>query len=117
MKGVKDVLGGDKLEFYPALEKVDKVQLFGNNFVIEDLKLVEDWDGEFGVTSFFLVKIRLAEDGKEYTTIMGGQALLKQLRKLKDGRKLPVAASLSIKKSDRGNEYYVLDNPVAITAS
>ena len=45
------------------------------------------------------------------TTIMGGMALIKQLRKLVDMRKLPVAASLTIVKSGRGNEYYVLDNP------
>jgi hypothetical protein len=113
VKGVKDVLGSGRVEFYPALERVDKVQLFGNNFILQDAKLISDWDGEFGTTSFYLVKVKLIEDGKEFTTIMGGTALMKQLRKLVDGHKLPVAASINIIKSERGNEYYILDNPVA----
>ena len=113
-KGIKDVLGSGKVDFYPDLERVDKVQLFGNNFLIQDARYISDWDGEFGTTSFFLVKVKLLspdQEGREVTTIMGGMALIKQLRKLVDMRKLPVAASLTIAKSGRGNEYYVLDNP------
>ena len=111
VKGIKDVLGNTKVEFYPTLERVNKVAVFGHNFIIQDAKLVSDWDSEFGTSSFYIVKLKLADDGREVTSIFGGQALLRQIRKLVDGRLLPVAASLSIVKGPSGHEYYVLDNP------
>ena len=49
-KGIKDVLGSGKVDFNPELERVDKVQLFGNNFLIQDARYISDWDGEFGTT-------------------------------------------------------------------
>ncbi len=112
VKGIKDVLGGDKISFYPDLERVDKCQLLACNFIIQDVKRIDDWDSEFGTTSFYLVKLSIPEDGgREVTTILGGQAILKQLKKLSDARRFPVAASLAVVKSGRGNEYYTLDNP------
>jgi hypothetical protein len=112
LHGVRDVLGSGKIGWYPNLPRIDKLQLFGNNFIIQDAKPISDWDSEFGTSSFFLVKIKLISDGQECTCIMGGVALMKQLHRLVDARKLPVAASISINKSERGNEYFLLDNPV-----
>jgi hypothetical protein len=112
VKGIKDVLGNGKIEFYPALARVDKVQLFGSNFIVQEVKLISDWDSDFGTSSFYLVKLKVEADGREVTSILGGMALMKQLRKLQETHSLPVSASLGMRRSERGNEYYVLDNPV-----
>lgn len=112
VKGVRDVLGADKIEFYPDLERHDKTFFLESNFVIDAVKLVEDWDSEFGTSSFYLVKLTAELDGKSYTCIMSGKAIMKQLRKLNDARRFPVAASLKINKSAAGNEYFFLDNPI-----
>lgn len=113
VKSIKQVLGGGKINFYPDLEKVDKSQLLNCNFIIQDAKLISDWDGDFGLTSFFIVKVKPVEKdwNKEVTCVMSGVAIIKQLRKLVDSHVLPVGASLGVVKSERGNEYFILDDP------
>jgi hypothetical protein len=113
IKGLKSAIGDGKINFYPDLERIDKAQLLACNFVIMDAKLVSDWDSEYGTTSFFLVKVKpVSKDfDKEMTTILGGLQINKVLRKCVDGRKFPVSASLNIKKAEKGNEYWVLDDP------
>ena len=112
-------MGSGKIEFYPLLDHLDKVQLLATNFIIEDAKLISDWNNDFGVSSFYLAKIKYSDGGqdKEATTILSGQAIQKQLRKLLDLRKLPVSASLTVVKSGKGNEYYLLDNPIVKSES
>jgi len=111
-KGVKtidQILGKEKLEFYPDLEQWDQEALMGVNFKIEAVKVVEDWDGRFGTSSFVLAKIQLS-DGKEVTSLLGGKVVLKQVRKLLAMRALPVVAMLN-KVSGQMGEYFVLDKP------
>ncbi|MDD5702926.1 MAG: hypothetical protein PHU23_12855 [Dehalococcoidales bacterium] len=114
VKGVKSVLGSDKMDFYPDLERVDKANLTCHNFILQDAKLVSDWDSAFGTSSFYLVKVKLIvsdTENLECTTILSGQAVMKQIRKLLEARKLPVAGTLGIRKSENGREYFVLDDP------
>lgn len=112
VKGIREVLGSEKIEFYPSLDKIDKISLSGNNFEIRDAKFISDWDDNFGTHSFYLVKVYVPELGTEYTSIFSGVAVLKQLRKLVDFRRLPVACSLKTVRAGSGNEYYVLDDPI-----
>jgi hypothetical protein len=109
-KTIDQVLGKEKLEFYPDLEQWDQEALMGVTFKIEAVKVVEDWDGRFGTSSFVLAKIQLV-DGNEITSLLGGKVVLKQVRKLLAARALPVVAMLN-KVNGQMGEYFVLDKPV-----
>lgn len=50
--------------------------LLGTNFIVQDGKIVSDWDGKFGTTSFALLKVRTL-DGQEWTTLGGGKVVCK----------------------------------------
>lgn len=115
-KGVKTIdsaLGRDKVEFFPELEKYDSEALLCVPVKLEAARIVSDWDGRYGVSSFVLAKVQL-EDGKEVTTLLGGKVVVKQVRKLLDQRALPVVAMLNSHVGEQsGNSYYFLDKPPA----
>lgn len=112
-KTIDSALGRAKTEFFPELEKYDSEALLCVPFKLEAARIVDDWDGRFGVSSFVLAKLML-EDGKEVTTLLGGKVVVKQVRKLLDQRALPVLAMLNSHVGEQsGNPYYFLDKPTA----
>jgi len=99
------------IRFYPDLPRKDKEELIGAKFVLQDGKVIDDWDSQFGTTKFALLKLEL-EDGQQFTTLCGGKAVVRQIEKLLKFRKLPGRIWCFLNKiaSSQG-EYYLLDWP------
>jgi hypothetical protein len=111
VKTIDQVLGREKVEFFPELEKYDSEALVGETFKLVAAKLIDGWDSVYGSSSFVLAKIQLI-DGKEVTTLLGGKVVVKQVRKLLQQRSFPVVAMLNSQTSEAtGNTYYFLDKP------
>jgi hypothetical protein len=108
---VREVLGGG-VKFYPELSRVDKEALIGVNFKLRDARVIEDWDGEFGTSSFALLLVE-DEEGRRSTTSCGGKAVLRQVEKLLKFGKLPcfdrgLWCTMNKVLSENNREYYVL---------
>ena len=109
IRTIGSALGRDAKDFFPELERVDAEALVGSTFKIVAIHLV-DWDYESGQSGqFALAKVELP-DGKFCTTILGGKAVLKQAKKLRDLRKLPVVAFLNLVSGANG-DYRILQDP------
>ena len=108
---LSEVIGRGAVEFFPDLQKIKKEELIGADFVILAGKIIEDWDSEYGNSSFSLLKVRLG-DGMEVTTLVGGKAVVKQVSKLLRERRLPVYVCLNKREGTYG-DYFVLEDPVS----
>jgi hypothetical protein len=110
-ESVKDALGG-KIKFHEELDRIDKAQLVAGKFVLRDATIVSDWDSQYGTSSFALLVVQL-ENGKSYTTLTGGVAIVRQVQKLLKRGKLPgrIDCTLNLQDSENGRQYYVLDWP------
>jgi len=101
------------IKFYPDLPRKDKEELIGCKFVLQDGKVIDDWDGVFGTTKFALLKLKL-EDGQQFTTLCGGKAVVHQIEKLLKFKKLPSVDGIWCflnKIANNQGEYYLLDWP------
>jgi hypothetical protein len=108
---IKDALGG-KIKFHEELDRIDKEKLIAGKFILRDATIVSDWDSQYGTSSFALLMVQL-EDGKSYTTLTGGVAIVRQVQKLLKRGKLPgrIDCTLNSVESENGRNYYVLDWP------
>lgn len=101
---IKDVLGDGKIEFHGDLPKIKFAELLGQNFIIKQVRVIDDWDGVFGTSEFALTLVEFP-DGRLVTTIAGGRAIMRQTKKLIDKRMLPVRVTLTQKPSPNGDYY------------
>ncbi len=110
---IREALGGG-IKFHEDLPRMNKEELIAAEFVLWDARVVDDWDGSFGVTQFCLVALEL-EDGKKITSLMGGKAIVRQVGKLLRLGKLPGRIRCVLNKvpskDGSGREYYLLDEP------
>lgn len=119
-QNIKEVLGGS-IKFHEELPRLKKEELTGVKFILRDARIIDDWDGQWGTSEFTLLMVQL-EDGKEVTTLCGGVAVVRQVRKLLKRGQLPgrIWCFLNTRMSDDGREYYLLDwqdNAVALKAA
>lgn len=101
----KDVIGTGKLEFHNELPQVDFKDLVGETFLLQQIKMVENWDGFYGTSTFGLIMIQL-RDGRKATSLAGGLAVVKQLRGFISKKRFPVKVTLTEKPGSNG--YYYL---------
>ena len=106
-KGIKDALGDGKIDFHGDLPKTEFKELVGAQFLIKQIKIVKDWDSVFGASDFALLLIEFI-DGRPRTTLAGGRAVMRQCRKLIDGRLLPVRVKLTMREGAQG-QYYIFE--------
>lgn len=101
-----DVMGDRKIIFFPELPRKEWGEMLNETFIIESCKIVSDFSGKFGKSSFPLFKI-LMEDGIRYTTLGSGKAILNQAQMMNDKRLWPVQTKLVfITPADGGDPYY-----------
>lgn len=106
---IKDVLGSG-VKFYPDLDREKIENLVGSKFQLLDGKVIDDWDGEWGTSQFALMK--LDREGKLFTTICGGRAVVRQISRLIKRNYLPgrIWCRLNLLPSESGKgNYYLLD--------
>jgi NAD(P)H-flavin reductase len=110
-QNIKDVLGGN-IKFHEELDRIRKDELIGAKFVLRDARIIDDWDGRWGTSEFALLQVQL-EDGREVTTLCGGVAIVRQVRKLLKRGRLPgrIDCFLNFLPSTEktGQNYYLLD--------
>jgi len=106
-KGIKDALGDGKIDFHSDMPKTEFKELVGAQFLIKQVRIVKDWDSIFGASDFALLFIELG-DGSSHTTLAGGRAVMRQCRKLLDGRLLPVRVKLTMREGAQG-QYYIFE--------
>jgi len=106
-KGIKDALGDGKIDFHPELPKIKFADLLGATVVLKQVRIIDDWDGIFGASTFALILIEYA-DGSLKTSIAGGKAVMRQVRKLVQKKMLPVKVTLNKVPSGSG-EYYLFE--------
>lgn len=95
--------------FYPDLPRKDKDELIGASFVIYAWDVVNDWNSQFGKSSFVIVAAG-DEDSKEpeFTTLLSGIVIMKKMESLRKKSIKECMATLVKKDSGNGNEYYDL---------
>lgn len=109
-ENIKEVLGGG-IKFHEQLPRMKKEELVGMRFILRDGRIIDDWDGQWGTTEFALLMLQLPEDNKEVTTLCGGIAVVRQVRKLLKRGRLPgrIWCFLNLVEGDDGKSYYLLD--------
>lgn len=109
-QNIKEVLGGS-IKFHDELDRVEKNELVATKFILRDARVIDDWDGRWGTSEFALLMVQL-ENGKCVTTLCGGVAVVRQVRKLLKRGKLPGRIDCFLNQLDSeltGQKYYVLD--------
>ena len=86
---------------FPSVEVTYPIEnLVGGDFVIEDFALR---DGKFGEFAVLLMRAVINID-EQFTSVTGGQVIIKQLKAMKDGGCMPCVGSLGKVKN-----YYVFE--------
>lgn len=98
----QDIIGTGKIEFHTELPQVEFNDLVGQEFLIQDIRLIENWDGYFGTSTFGLLQIML-RDGRKATSLAGGKAIVKQLQGFRAARRFPVKVKLAERPGLDGN--------------
>lgn len=113
-KGVKSVGDGRRAgEFAPGVRKCPKEYLLGVVVKLTAAVIVEDWDSKFGTSDFALVRLQL-QDGREFSSLIGGKAVVKAVRLFIKHNEFPRLAVLDTAASQTsGNAYYYLRAPAA----
>lgn len=107
VKGIKEALGDGKIDFHPELPKIKFPELLERPVVLKQVRIIDDWDGQFGASTFALILVEYP-DGHLATTIAGGKAVIRQIRKLQQKKMLPVKVVLTKVQSGNG-EYYLFE--------
>jgi hypothetical protein len=110
IKSVTDVLGDGQLHFHDDLEKVSLQQLLDVPFVILEVKFIEGWQSQFGDSDFCLIRGTLEETGvgKEFTTLCGGEVVLKRVKQLIAKRAIPILATFKMVAGVSFNYYTIV---------
>jgi len=75
---------------WPELPRRELDELLGTEFVLEDFSFLSGKYGDFAV---FLA--RMPGTAQQFTSACGGEVVCRKLEKLKDGRHLPVLATIT----------------------
>ena len=109
VKSVTDILGDGRVHWHEELEQVSVKNLLEQEYIIREIKIVEGWQSQFGENDFALLLLECPDTGKQFTTLAGGQVLLKRLRILLEKRALPVKGTITqVASAYTGNIYYNL---------
>lgn len=101
----QDIIGTGKITFHPELPQTKFENLVGHTFLLEQVQMVDGWDGFYGISNFGLILLQL-RDGRKCTSLAGGIAVVKQLRALIAKKRFPVKVTLTEKPGQNG--YYYL---------
>jgi len=106
LKSFTDVFGDG--EFHSDLPKVPFIDTLDKTWILEDAKILKDFNGEFGVhdAGLFLF-VDPENEADRFTTINSGQVVVERLKRAIQERRLPMLCT-PIKLTERRNEYYNL---------
>ncbi len=106
LKSFTDVFGDG--EFYPDLPKIDFKELLNRTLILEDAKILRDFNTEYGKHDAALMMFSNPENEEEkFTTICSGQVVLERIDRAIKNRAIPLYATPLEVDSGR-NKYYNL---------
>lgn len=91
LKTFREAVGG--VAFYPDMPKQRLSDVLDSENVVLDAKIVEGFTSAFGESDFALL---LCEDseGNQFTTLCGGEVVIKKVRKAIVDKLLPLRATI-----------------------
>lgn len=102
---------GTGIKFHPELRRVKKEELMCVPIVLQDAKIIDDWDGTWGTSEFALLRVEIEDTKESVTTLCGGKAVVRQVNRLQKQRRLPGRLRCFLNKVEGPNGlYYVLDS-------
>jgi hypothetical protein len=93
----------EKIDFFPELEQEDMKTIIGSKIKVIQVKLIRDFDSQFGKHDFMLVRANLLDDQPDFTFATSGMVLIKRMMSAQDKRQLPLIGTIA---KPQGKPYY-----------
>ena len=91
VQSVSEAIGQEP--FYPDSERRELASLLDSPYILQDARIVEQFETAFGVSDFALLLL-VDADGAEFTTLCGGMVVVKKVRQVIEGKLFPLMATL-----------------------
>lgn len=78
------------VEFYPDLPKKSLEDILDVGHSILDVHIVEGFKSKFGESNFALILMETLDTGEQFTTLCGGEVVVKKVADAKKKRLLPL---------------------------
>lgn len=98
-KSFSDVMPSS--EFYPDMPKAPLSDILGKILRVHDAQIIEDYEGNFGPSTFALMLCEDIVSGDMFTTLCGGLVVVKKLRRALADELLPLKGIIT-----RHDRYY-----------
>ncbi|MBA7642103.1 hypothetical protein ES703_49789 [subsurface metagenome] len=99
---VSDVL--PVIDFHPDLPKKPLAEILDKECLISDIKVIRNFQSEFGESDFALLLLRDLVTGEYFTTLCGGMVVVKKCQYLLDNALLPIKGMITF-----AGKYYDLN--------
>lgn len=107
-KTFKDAVGAGEIEFYKDLPRVDKNSIIDIQVKVLHAQIVKDWESDYGSSDFCLLHIGYMDSENEATTLVGGVAIVKTVKKALESKALPLLGTLRLVQG-QNFPYYVIE--------
>ena len=92
MKTFGETIG--RAKWYPELPKVALKDLIDVQFELADATVVENFESQFGLSTFALLLGTRLDGSTQFTTLCGGSVVVKKVRKAIEAKLLPLLATI-----------------------
>lgn len=82
------------VEFYPDHSKRDLNDLIDKSFIVLDCHIVKGFKSQFGESDFALILMKDPDSDTEFTTLCGGEVVVKKLSQAKADGLLPLYGTI-----------------------
>lgn len=104
-KRVSDVIGDGSISFYPECPQKSLKDYLGKDVFVMDVRILRDWEGDFGRSDWCLLQLQDIETGENFTTKCGGRVLVKRMTELQSRKALPIVGAI-VTQGDSDRPYY-----------
>jgi hypothetical protein len=105
VKRVSDIIGDGSISFYPEYPQKSLKDYLGKDVMVMDVRILRDWEGDFGRSDWCLLQLQDMETGENFTTKCGGRVLVKRMAELQSRKALPIVGAI-VTQGDTDRPYY-----------
>lgn len=80
--------------FYPHLPKRPLAEVMDKMYSVVDAVIIRGWESNFGESDFALLLLEDPKDGAQFTTLCGGEVVIKKLQRALDRKLLPLNGTI-----------------------
>jgi len=99
-------LGAGSVNFYPDLARAPLETVLDRELLVLDAMIVEDFETQYGIGDFALLRLSDEATGEEFTTICGGRVVVRKVRKALAQRLLPLYGTIVLREGGAHGRYY-----------